>query len=314
MQDRTSTKAMVEGALLVSITILLCVLDTYIPFLALVYPIPIVVLVTRHGLRSGVLATLIAVLGTSVITGPIQGVTVLAKVGIAGVSLGECLRRKLAPALTIGITSIAVALSVALLFGISAAAFGFSLAQLEREFTTSIQSAISLYRNLGMPEKELATAKQSLEQMLAIAKISFPAIVLLAVIMLSVINYLLATFVLRRLRYEIPTLPKFQTWHLAWYWGWGYILGGVLTVLGQYYHQDIIFRTGFNLMAVFSYIFLIQGLSIAWFFMDRYKVSIPVRYLLVFFLAFTRLFSQVLVWAGLLDGWFDFRKIRARAA
>ncbi|HHY45896.1 MAG TPA: YybS family protein [Firmicutes bacterium] len=313
VRDRMSTRAMVEGALLVAITILLCVLDAYVPLFALVYPIPVVILVTRHGLRAGLLATVIAVLGTAAITGPVQGVTVLAKVGIAGVTLGECLRRKLSPILTIGITAVAVAVSVALLFGISALAFGFDVAQLEKEFTRSIQGALAFYRHLGMPEKELETARKTLQQMIEIAKISLPAILFLAVIMLSVINYLISAAVLRKLRYEIPQLPRFSMWQIPWYWGWGYIAGGAMTVLGQAYGRDIIFRIGFNLVAIFSYVFLIQGLSVAWYFMDRYKVSSPLRYLLTFFMMFTRLISQVVVWAGLFDGWFDFRKIRSRA-
>lgn len=86
-----------------------------------------------------------------------------------------------------------------------------------------------------------------------------------------------------------------------------------MTVLGQAYGKDIVFKIGFNLMAVFSYVFLVQGLSVGWFFMEKYKVSGPLRYLIAFFMMFTRLISQIVVWAGLFDGWFDFRKIRSRA-
>jgi len=52
MTRSDNTRILVESALLVAISTLFCVLDAYIPIFALVYPLPIVILVVRTGTAS----------------------------------------------------------------------------------------------------------------------------------------------------------------------------------------------------------------------------------------------------------------------
>ncbi|HHV62848.1 MAG TPA: YybS family protein [Firmicutes bacterium] len=306
---RMSTRTLVEGALLTAITILFCVLDAYIPIFALVYPLPVVVLVVRRGVRAGVLATVIAVLGTSALAGPLQGLTVLAKVGIVGITLGACLNRRLSAARTIIITGVAVVVSVGLTLAVSILVFDFNLGQLTQAIEEGLRRSIDIYRAMGLSQKDLAMLEQSLRQLVDIMKVTLPAAIFLAIAMVSFINFAVARLVLKRLGHEVASLPRFSHWRVPWYWGWGYIAGGVVMLLGQGYKLDLAFKVGLNIMTIFSYVFLVQGLALAWFFMDKYRVSTPVRVLLVFFMVITRFLSQLVVWLGLFDAWLDLRKL-----
>lgn len=304
-----STRALVEGALLTAITILFCVLDAYIPIFALVYPVPIVVLVVRRGVRAGALATFIAVLGTSALTGPLQGLTVLAKVGIVGITLGACLNRRLSAARTIILTGVAVVVSVGLTLAVSILVFDFNLGQLTQAVEEGLRRSIDIYRSIGLSQKDLAMLEQNLRQLVDIMKMTLPAAMFLAVAMISFIDFTIARLVLKRLGHEVASLPQFSQWRIPWYWGWGYIAGGAIMLLGQGHKMDLAFKAGLNIMTVFSYVFLIQGLALVWFFMDKYRVSTAMRVLLVFFIIITRFLSQLLVWVGLFDAWLDLRKL-----
>lgn len=72
----TNTKALVEGALLAAINIVLSIMALYMPilgsFATLVWPVPIVILGIRHGLRTSILATAVAGIIVAILSGPFR--------------------------------------------------------------------------------------------------------------------------------------------------------------------------------------------------------------------------------------------------
>ncbi|MBP7868917.1 MAG: DUF2232 domain-containing protein, partial [Firmicutes bacterium] len=66
------TRALTEGALLAALTIVMYVADVYTKLLLYVIPVPVAILVIRNGIRTGILATLVAALGVGAILGPID--------------------------------------------------------------------------------------------------------------------------------------------------------------------------------------------------------------------------------------------------
>lgn len=309
MPRRISTRALVESAFLVAISTVLCVLDAYVPFLALVYPLPIVVLVVRWGVRSGIWATLVTVAITTMMVGPFQGVTVLTLVGIVGITMAWCIRSRLAPLHTLLFTSLATAVSLGLTVGLGALLGGFSPEELWTSVQESMGAAISFYRSLGVAESELERAQTFLTQLVETARLTLPALLLLTVVGNAGLNYLAARLVLGKLGYKLREIPPFSRWRLTWPFGWGYIAGLVLNTVGQMRSMPLVSRAGLNLLVVFDMLFLMQGLALCWFFMDRYRVNTVVRLVFVAFAFFNPLIARVLSWVGLFDAWFDFRKL-----
>lgn len=302
-----------ESALLVAIATMFSVLDAYVPLFALVYPLPIVVLVVRRGVRAGVWATLVTVAATTMITGPLQGLAVFTMVGIIGITLASCIRSRLSPARTLLITSLAVGVSVSLTFAVGAAMGGFSLAELERSLQTGMSSALSFYRRLGVPETELARAQTYVSQVVETARMTLPSLLLTTLVSVAGINYLLARLVLGKLGHKLDKIAPFGRWRVTWPFGWGYITGLILSIVGQARGAPVVWQLGLNLLSLFGLVFMIQGSALCWYFMDRYRVSLLVRLFLVVFVLLSPIVPQVLSWVGLFDAWFDFRKLSAES-
>jgi uncharacterized protein YybS (DUF2232 family) len=62
------------------------------------------------------------------------------------------------------------------------------------------------------------------------------------------------------------------------------------------------------LQILFNYVFLLQGLAILWFFLDKANLPKLVRWIIIIFV-FNPLFTTLVVWLGVLDTWFNFRKL-----
>ncbi|MGE5587357.1 MAG: YybS family protein [Clostridia bacterium] len=304
-----ATRTLVESALLVAIATVFCVLDAYVPVFALVYPLPIVVLVVRRGVKVGAWATAVTIAATSMIVGPLQGLTVLAKVGVIGITLAWCIRRRFAPLRTLLVTSVAVAVSMAFILGLSAWLGGFSPAELEETFRKSLGSAMDFYRSLGMPEAQLQQVQTQMSQLIEVAKVILPASLVMAVVGVAGVNYLLARLVLGRLGYKMEEIPPFDRWRIPWPFGWGYVAALALSMLGQARGAPLVWKAGANLLSLFSTLFLVQGIALGWYLMNRYRLNTAVRILLGVFAVLNPTVLQIVSWVGLFDAWFDFRKL-----
>ncbi|MDI7246455.1 MAG: YybS family protein [Bacillota bacterium] len=309
MPRSMTTRTLVESALLVAIATVFCVLDAYVPVFALVYPLPIVVLVVRRGVKVGAWATVVTIAATSAVVGPLQGLTVFAKVGIIGITLAWCIRKRFPPLRTLVVSSVAVAVSMVFIFGLGAWLGGFSLAKLEETLRESMNSATAFYRSLGMPEARLEQAEAEMAALIETAKVILPASLFMAVVGVAGVNYLLARLVLGKLGYKMEEMPPFARWRVSWPFGWGYIAGLVLSVVGQAKGIQILWKAGANVMSLFGAVFLVQGIALCWFFMDRYRLNVAVRVLLGVFALLNPTVLQIVSWVGLFDAWFDFRKL-----
>lgn len=309
MTRSDNTRMLVESALLVAISTLFCVLDAYIPVFALVYPLPIVILVVRWGLRAGVWATVVTIAATSMFVGPFQGLLVFTKVGIIGITLAQCIRKQLSPAKTLAITAIAVAVSMAFVVGFNLLIGGFGIEETWELMRKSMDSALEFYRRMGVAESEISRMETYLSQLTEAAKIVLPASLFMVVVTVAGFNYLMARLILGKLGYKMVELKPFSEWRLSWHYGWGYVGGLILVAIGQVVAVPLVVRIGTNIMSVFGMVFLVQGAAIAWYFFDKYKLPSIARWLTIIFIVLNPTLLQILSWAGVLDAWLDFRKL-----
>ena len=263
MTRSTNTRILVESALLVAISTLFCVLDAYLPIFALVYPLPIVVLVVRRGLRTGVWATVVTIAATSMFVGPLQGFLVLTKVGIIGITLALCIRRQLSPVKTLAITAVAVAVSMAFVVGFNMFIGGFGIDETFELMQKGMSSALEFYRSMGLAESEISRMETYLSQLTETMKIVLPASLFMAVVTVAGFNYLMARLILGKLGHKMVELKPFSRWRLSWHYGWGYVGGLMLVIIGQVTAVPIVFKIGTNIVSVFGIVFLVQGMAIA---------------------------------------------------
>lgn len=309
MSRSTNTRILVESALLVAIATLFCVLDAYVPVFALVYPLPIVILVVRWGLRTGIWATVVTIAATSMFVGPFQGLLVFTKVGIIGITLAQCIRKQLSPVKTLAITSVAVAVSMAFVVGFNLLIGGFGIEETWELMQKSMDSALEFYRRMGISEAEISRMETYLSQLTETARIVLPASLFMVVVTIAGFNYLMARLILGKLGHKLVELKPFSKWRLSWHYGWGYVGGLILVILGQLMVAPLVSKIGTNIMSLFGMIFLVQGTAIAWYFFDKYKLRPIVRWLIIIFVVLNPTLLQILSWAGVFDAWLDFRKL-----
>lgn len=298
-----------QGGVLAALTVVLVLGCTYIPFFQLltnfICPIPLAFLVLKQGFRPAMLSSLVVTVLLGVFLG-IQGLPIAIGVVAPGVILGFGIKKKWTA------TSIvfAVALATALTIGLTAISYGlFFKANFIAEMTSMLDESqkisIDMYKRLNIPKEELVRQEEAFKIVSQFFITALPAILIASAILVAFINYFIAGKLLGRLGYVAPPLPVFSRWRAPWIMSWGYI-GAVLALLaGQ--SSPVWKQIGINLLFVFSFWYMLQGLANISFYLQRTSLPRPVRGLMMGGAIF--LMGNFLSIAGLLDTWLDFRKL-----
>lgn len=311
----TKTRAITEGAMLVGITVIMAFIDRYIPVLSLFLAIPMGLLVVRRGLKAGVLAACVVTVLLFVLTGSAALVAAV-DVVIAGLALGFAhLRFPKKPQLAFLLTVAGYILSfVLMIYGVAAilgVTEAVSMTSLIDRFLETSESLSGKMAELGAPN--VLADPEVIRPYLVM---SIPAMIVLTGAGNAAIVFLIFRGLLTRFGYGVARIPPFRSWHLNWKYGWGFVLGLLGVTLGEFTERDIVLRVGINLFWVFYMAFTIQGFSVLYFYLSRWKTSTGAKVFLLIVAVFTGIAQLALTaapWVGVLDAWFDFRKLEVKA-
>ena len=109
-----------------------------------------------------------------------------------------------------------------------------------------------------------------------------PAVLIISSSVMTLLCYLISTAILRRLRYDIPRLPRFKDWRLDWRFSWGLILGLALLLYGNHASVEWASTVGASILYVFAPILLIVGIAFFFWYMDAMDTPMFMRVILVF--------------------------------
>lgn len=122
------------------------------------------------------------------------------------------------------------------------------------------------------------------------------------------IFYAGAMYFALRLGYEIQPFTPFNQWRFDWNLIWLYIAGWVLFyVMGTAETipaYEVARTVGANCLAISNILYFIAGLSLVFFMFDKYQIG-PIARVGLSCLALV--FTQAVVWFGIIDVWADFR-------
>ncbi|MFA7574893.1 MAG: YybS family protein [Arcobacteraceae bacterium] len=314
MKDRIPTKSIVEGAFLSAITAILFLASLYIPLfgtlISFLCPLPIIVLCLRHNIKIAMLSLLIAFFLVTLLAGPFQGLIGILGFGSLGIALGIAIKKKLSllEILLIGSMTSFISKIFLMLIGLwlmDVNPLLLSVDQIDR----SINQSLSFYQNIGLNPEQIETVKDSLLQSLELVRIAFPAMLVIASVFDTIINYWVAGIILKRLGYPLEPIVPFHKWQASKSFFWSYLFGLVILLLNTQYNLLVLERIGVNIQILFSVIFLITGLSVVSYVLRHYRVK-PFFCWMIYIVIFIQpLFSLIVTWAGILDVWVDFRKL-----
>ncbi len=308
---RQATRGLTEGALLAALTVIVGAVGLVAPFVGiLLAPLPIMLLVIRWGLRTAVLASVVAALILLQFFGPLNAVSITAMFAPLGLALGWGVWRGIGAQFTVFLGAAAFLVSTIA----ALATTTFVLHQdLVGQFITSqvqaMQMALSLQQKLGAPAQHIEEMRRTIAALPQFLHTALPVMFALGALVWSYLCYALARAVLRRVGHRLPGVPPILSWRVppplaaALLWA-----AAVLALAALRVHQ--LSGAALDALIVNVFVFGFQGalVGIAW----ANRRQIPrIAQVLAGVLVLTAGLLPILALTalGMLDTWFDYRRL-----
>lgn len=314
MKERIPTKSIVEGAFLSAITVILFLASLYIPLfgtlISFLCPLPIIILCLRHDIKVAFLSLVIAFFLVSILAGPFQGFIGILGFGTLGIALGIAIKKNMSllEVLFIGSTVSFVSKIFLIIIGLWMMDYNPLLLGLD-QIEQTINQGLSFYGNMGLSPEQIETTKETLLQSVELIKIAFPAMLVIASVFDTLINYWVAGKILNRLGYKLAPFIPFYKWRASKSFFWSYLAGLLILLINTNYKLPFLERIGVNIQLLFSVIFLFTGLAVVSFILRHHKIKPIISWVVYVIIFIQPIFSFAVTWVGILDVWLDFRKI-----
>ena len=311
---RNNVTPVVEGGLLVAVSVVLGLAATYLPIVGMAVEffcaVPFVILTVRQGAGRGLTALIVSFTLLSMFMGPLLAARLAVTINICGVILGWCVAQNFDTVKSFLATFIAsiVAQVVAISFMMFAMGINFTemeLGMLHESFEQSFQ----FYEEIGMDENQIAEMKNQVAPVLELVSFLMPIIVILMALVNTAACYLTSKWIFQKLRFKfVDPLPPFKEWKFPNI----FLYVAAFSILGMYWGAtrdwNALRVVSLNAVIFSLGVGLIQGLAVLSFAADRYKISKFLRRLIFVMIVLNMMFAQIAAFIGLFDMIFDYRK------
>ncbi len=315
--DQGRTRPLAESALLAAVTVLLMFAGAFMPLagilIVLVMPIPVMVVVLRHGVRYATMTVVVTVFLSAMFLGLLQAVFAgVLMVGFIGLTFGIGLQRGWEASTLVGSGTVVIAALFVIIILAARPLMGVNLLErMEFMMTESIEHAGDMYTRLGLDPETTAEAVEQLNLAWEYMQMVFPAALMISALMYSIWTFLVVKLVLPRLGYSVPSLRPFARWRApAW----------LAFLLIAAYASHLVLAMGWvvdvmrNVLFAAHMAYLVFGVSLLYYFIRRVISSRVISGLLCFVLTLNAVMALVLPLAAILDSGLDFRgRFEARA-
>lgn len=340
MRTRTiSIRGLTEGGILAALVALFTLAARYLPLIGvastLISPLPLTILVVRHGLRTAIAAAAVAALLAGMIGGPLTGAAIILTFAPLGIAFGWVLRARFAaPAILLVCSGVAVTAVLAnVLFTLVISGINPYTVMIEG-MQQSQASTAQLYARLGI---DVAASDQyrAMQQFLRLMPRLIPLLVVVGGVVVAYLNFETTRFLMRRFGYTVPALPPISTWRAPTVFLWLLPLGLGLTwiayaapvpfdlppeTLRMLPAEDVaaaagapssryplIETAGLNLSYLVQFIYMLLGLVVAWVLLERYGAPRWLRWVAILVVSTSPFLGYVIFFLGIADGAFDLR-------
>ena len=302
-----------EGGLLAALTVVIALAAVYLPlvgpFIAMLWPLPLAVLVLRHGVRQGILAMLVAGAALAMLMEPVIALWLVVGFGPLGLMLGFGYRKGFSGLKLFPMAFAAAMLGELAVLGLIFAVFGNNpFAMLMDGLKEVFNTIFALYEQAGMSEAEIAEGRAQIDTGLTLMSQLGPLLIVLLALVDAAVAFFFGGKVLCRLGHQVPQLPPFAEWRLpkAFAYMFGFAMVGLYW--GGTRQIDWLYQLALNADMLALFAGLIQGLALMATVMNRFNVSGFWRWLFYILVLINGLFAQILAFTGLFDMVFDYRR------
>jgi uncharacterized protein YybS (DUF2232 family) len=309
--QRHATRGLTEGAILAALTVVVGAVGLVAPFVGiLLAPLPIMLLVIRWGLRTAVLASVVAALILLQFFGPLNAISVTAMFAPLGLALGWGVWRGIGAQLTV--LAGAAAFLVSTVATLAAATFMMHQ-DLVGQFITSqvqgMQMALALQQKIGAPSQQIDEMRQIIAILPGFLHTALPVIFALGALVWAYLCYVIARTVLRRVGHVLPGVPPILSWRIPP--GLASVLLWIAAVLALATLRVPALRgAATDAMLVNVLVFAFQGALVGIIWMKRRQIPWFAQVLAGVLLLTAGLLPILAVTLlGMLDTWFDYRRL-----
>lgn len=279
--QRGGLHGLTEGAILAALVAVLALATRYLPLVGLVTtflcPLPLAVLVIRHGLRVAVIAAVVAALVSTALAGPIVGAAILISFAPMGVTIGVGASRGWPASRVVSLGALVSAVSTAASFLGLAGGGATSPQEFAREMAAtmerSMETAGALYVRLGASRDQIDAMKTQYRDVVRLLPYLLPTILVMSATMSAWLNYEVGRRVLQRFGYHLAALPPMRAWRLPAWAVWGLPAGFGLVMLSQVFRLGVLQAAGNALSILTAMVFTLQGILVAWVLLGNLELS-----------------------------------------
>ncbi|ORU01092.1 hypothetical protein D081_0540 [Anaerovibrio sp. JC8] len=305
-------KSMTESGLLAAITVIVALAGVYIPLLGevaiLVWPLPILILEVRHGLKWALLSVLAAGIIMAILIEPMSALRLVIGFAPPAIALGYGFRKGLPAGQTLLMSLLTAVIAMLLALGLFLAVTGINPFTMELEvMEDSFNTSISAYETMGVPPEKVAEMKENFGQAFKMVGMLMPLIVICSGLITTLINFVVGRRVLKRLGYNLPGLPTLDQWRLpvALFYLFGFSLVGIYW--GESRSIELLKQISYNVFFLTTLAGFVQGVAILSNVL-RGKISRWMFWIIIAFIFINGLLAQLLAFVGLFDMIFDYRR------
>ena len=257
----------------------------------LIWPIPIVNLAIHQGMQKATILIAIAALINGLLFNPLMGLLTVAGFGFVGFVMAGAILEKLSAFKVLLMTVLAaIASNFLIIAGISFAYDGGILA--------TVQSAIA--DNL-VPLLENGEMTAVLEAQLELISLVIPGMLIVSGVLTGILNYYLVHWYFDIKRISIKTYNSISFWRFP----------TIILSLGLVI--SILFRgspVGLNLLVIIIFLLFLQGFGVGLYYVRKKSKSFFLNWIYILLVIMIPVIPPFLFLLGLVDLWFDIRKLK----
>lgn len=307
-------KVLVEYFLWVLVSVAAFAAGMFLPLLSplavFAAPVPFLLFTCRGGPRVALSG---AVTGTVIVffaLGAIHALIYLCSFALLGLVMGTALRR-FENGTDYFLVSVAASAAIKLsLVGILTFAAGVNPFMLTPEAAESLLASLSGALSHGGIALSPDSVRDYAADMAAAVGMLMPSMIILLSACDTAAGYAAARLYSRKdASVKVPVLPPFTEWRFPKNIFWALLAALALDMASKAMPDNPLCKMlSVNMMEVLRGIFLIEGLSLAWYFMTAYKTPGAVKYLALCAGLFFSPVSYFLSMVGVFDIWYDLRR------
>ncbi|NLD05538.1 MAG: DUF2232 domain-containing protein [Synergistaceae bacterium] len=285
------------------------------PFLILIAPVPFMMLEIRQGIRESLLGVLFGSAFVFMLFGSLPAFMYAIEFGTLGVVFGYISGRieKGTDFILLSIAASVIAKMILLLTFTSLSGMNpFAMSpETAMEIVSSLANKLSA-SGIGASDEIIKSYSLAMVETVSLL---MPSMIIFFSAIDTFATYRVVSYLIRRSGGEaLAVLPKFETWRFPKDLFWALGAAVIMDIAGKAFPDERVFTVmSANLMEVLRAIFMLEGLSLCWYYMSSRGIARAVKVTISLFCVLFSPISYILSMVGIFDIWYDLRtKIRGK--